>query len=586
MSGISQGIPGVFSTAFEATWITADGTSKTITHGLATTDLQIGVYDIASGATIMVDSEVRTDVNNVTLTASVAPPVGGWRVTILSAGGLFGGGTGTVTSVTGSGPISTSNPTTTPVISITKADASHDGYLAQGDWSTFNAKQPAGSYITALTSDVAASGPGSATATIQANVVTNSKLAQMPTLTLKGNNTGGTANALDLTVAQVNTMLGDVTTMSTFGSSPNANGATITGNNLALQPADGTHPGGVSTTTQTFGGSKTFGQNAADVMTIGAASSTAIHQTNGGQNRTTKTITAATYSVDATTTDYVIFTDSTSNAITITLPAPTNGRMLEIADITGKAGTNAITLNPHASEKINGLSTYVISRDYGSLILTSNGTDWLATAKPISGSSFLTSGTTYTTPTNVTPQTRFKFTLIGGGGGSGGINTTNGKSPGGGGGGGLILFITGLAANTGYTIAIGAGGTAGAATPTAGGNGGDTTLLIGATTYTAGGGKGGGSTVATNGGLGGGATNGSINIVGQAGGAVGAAGTQAVSGYGGSSPFGFGTGGLAIVSAGTGNSGGGYGAGAGGASGLAATGGAGTQGCILVEWAN
>src|SRR5258708_36892666 len=32
-------------------------------------------------------------------------------------------------------------------------------------------------------------------------------VAQMPTLTIKGNNTGGTANALDLTVAQVNAIL-------------------------------------------------------------------------------------------------------------------------------------------------------------------------------------------------------------------------------------------------------------------------------------------------------------------------------------------------------------------------------------------
>lgn len=119
-------------------------------------------------------------------------------------------------------------------------------------------KQPTGNYITALTGDVVAAGPGSVSGTIQTNVVTNAKLAQMAANTLKGNNTGVTANALDLTVSQVNTMLGDVTTIGAFNNTSTANGLDISGNTLSLHAADGTNPGAVSTGTQTLAGDKTF----------------------------------------------------------------------------------------------------------------------------------------------------------------------------------------------------------------------------------------------------------------------------------------------------------------------------------------
>jgi hypothetical protein len=57
------------------------------------------------------------------------------------------------------------------------ATTSLTGVLSSTDWTTFNAKQAAGNYITALTGDVTASGPGSVAATIAAGVIVNSMVS-------------------------------------------------------------------------------------------------------------------------------------------------------------------------------------------------------------------------------------------------------------------------------------------------------------------------------------------------------------------------------------------------------------------------
>jgi len=54
--------------------------------------------------------------------------------------------------------------------------------------------------------DIVVGGSGT-TLTVDTNVIDNTKLAQMPTLTIKGNNAGTTGNAVDLTAAQVRTIL-------------------------------------------------------------------------------------------------------------------------------------------------------------------------------------------------------------------------------------------------------------------------------------------------------------------------------------------------------------------------------------------
>ena len=51
-------------------------------------------------------------------------------------------------------------------IQVKQASGSQAGYLSSSDWTTFNAKQAAGNYVTALTGDVTATGPGSVAATL------------------------------------------------------------------------------------------------------------------------------------------------------------------------------------------------------------------------------------------------------------------------------------------------------------------------------------------------------------------------------------------------------------------------------------
>ncbi|MCX6107968.1 MAG: hypothetical protein NTY08_19230, partial [Proteobacteria bacterium] len=107
------------------------------------------------------------------------------------------GATGSVTSVTGTAPISVATGTSTPVISMAQANGSTNGYLSSADWTTFNGKQAAGSYLTGLTGDVSAAGPGSGAATLAAVAIagTSTKV----TYDVKGRVTSGTSlEAADL----------------------------------------------------------------------------------------------------------------------------------------------------------------------------------------------------------------------------------------------------------------------------------------------------------------------------------------------------------------------------------------------------
>ena len=91
----------------------------------------------------------------------------------------------------------------TPTLGLLAAKSSVD--LATGDATGILAA----SRFPALSGDIITSA-GSLSATIANNAVTNSKAAQMAAGTIKGNDTGSTANAGDLSIAQVTAMLGTV----------------------------------------------------------------------------------------------------------------------------------------------------------------------------------------------------------------------------------------------------------------------------------------------------------------------------------------------------------------------------------------
>lgn len=203
--------------------------------------------------------------------------------------------------------------------------------------------------------------------------------------------------------------------------------------------------------------------------------------------------------------------------------------------------------------------------------------DLPAGVTPVQNLQVFTGSGTFTAPAATLITTVFKFTITGGGG-SGGISNNPGSGGAGGGGAGAtcIVSVSGLVANAGYSVTVGAGGIAG-------NTGGNSSVTIGSTTYTAAGGVFNGSTSSATpgaGGIGGVATNGTLNITGGDGTAGGT--SSGSGGVGGASYWGGGSsGGLPGTNAADAKA---YGAGGGGGGSNCGGYGLGKQGVVTVEW--
>lgn len=140
---------------------------------------------------------------------------------------------------------------------------------------------------------------------------------------------------------------GDVT-LTAFGSSPNANGASISGQAITLQPANATNPGGVSTTTQSFGGNKTF--------TGSLRSNTSLILEDPGAGTNTITIQSPTLSagytltlpVDDGTTGQILTTDGSGVLSWTTSTSGANTALSNLASVAINT-----SLLPNADATIN-----------------------------------------------------------------------------------------------------------------------------------------------------------------------------------------------------------------------------------------
>ncbi len=424
-----------------------------------------------------------------------------------------------ISSLTVTAPLQTTGGLT-PNLSITQASATTDGFLSSIDWNTFNSKQPAGSYITNLTGNVVANGPGSVTATIQPNVVTNAMLAQMPALTIKGNG-GGLGNASDLTVAQVNLIL-PVFTSTLNGLTPFSGGGTT-----SFLRADGTWDTAVTS------------------VAFADASTTPIYTITGSPVTTSGTLTQTLTTQTANT----VFAGPTTGSSQPTFRALTTADVPAISQLTGD-----VTAGPGS-----GSQAATVAKIQGTTVSgTTGSTNVVFSASPtLTGTFIAASGTfsgTILTPLVEGLASAGTLTLQGGtaaSGGAGGVVTIagaagSGVTTGGAGGninlnggnangnntqnnnGGAIALTAGTSfgSSTGGTVTI-SSGTGGPGTGTAGATGGTTNVnggTGGAGSSTSG--NGGGATLKAGSGGGGvaGGSGGQASLTGGTGGTGSASG--------------------------------------------------------------
>lgn len=195
-------------------WSTFNNKQSALTPGTIST-ATVGI-NIGGGSNSTVGPNVTIDIQSATGAQNGLLISSDWttfnnKQNALTFGNLTDVGTDGITIGSGTGAVIGSGTT----ISQHVSDATHNGYLSSTDWSTFNSKQAAGSYITALTGDATATGPGSVAltlATVNGNVGSFGTATQVSTFTVnaKGLITAASNTSIQIAESQVTNLTTDL----------------------------------------------------------------------------------------------------------------------------------------------------------------------------------------------------------------------------------------------------------------------------------------------------------------------------------------------------------------------------------------
>lgn len=411
-------------------------------------------------------------------------------------------------------------------IQVKQASTSQSGYLSSTDWNAFNGKQASGNYITALTGDITATGPGSVASTLatvnsnvgsftNANITVNSK--GLITAAANGTSSGGTVTSVAATVPAFLSVTGSpITTAGTLAIGLSGTALPIANGGTSVTSVT------TSPTATAFSGWDANKNLSANNLIEGYAT----------------TITAAgttTLVVGSPALQY--FTGSTTQ--TVVMPVVSTlvlGQQFTLVNLSGgtltveSSGANTImTMPPGSNLNLTCILTSGTTASSWSTIQLGN----LGGAIAPTVQRFVSGSGTYTLPAGVV---YISVKMAGGGGGGGGSSATGGNGG------------TGTASTFGTSLLVANPGTGGfsANTTASGGVGGTSSLGTGPIGDAFSGGNGGGGQVGstgvfTSGGmggsnfLGGGGAGGGSGPVSTAGtpGIAGAANTGAGGGGGG-----------------------------------------------------